>query len=184
MLKRDEKILVTLSIIIVIVSSLLCIFFGCYIYNNEKVKVKIQEQNKELREENKRLVDKTNYIVNEYEKLEETLKVKHYEDSYLKALINATFIYETGNGTSEIWGFNNNAGGIKGYYSGEYLYYESKTHGLTHLESLLKEKYINTHGYDVVAIRKAYDPVYTEQQLEDFVSIFKIEFENIMNGVE
>ena len=181
-LERDERILLGLLISTIIVSSILCLAFGVYVNNNEKTKVLIQDQNKELREENKRLVDKTNYIVNEYEKLEKTLNVKHYEESFLKALINATFVYETGHGESDLWLSKNNAGGIKGYYSGEYLTYESQAHGLTHLESLLKESYINVYGYDVIAIRKAYDPNYTEEQLNDFVNIFKTEFEKTMNG--
>lgn len=42
-----------------------------------------------------------------------------------EALVNATWRIETGNGTSTLWTDFNNAGGIKDFYTGEYVRYGS-----------------------------------------------------------
>lgn len=183
--KEVEKTIKSTNIIfiLIIAVSLAIASISVYSYKvDEENKIALLEQNEELRIENQRLVDKNNDTINEFEKLRSTLDYINYEKAFIEALVNTTFNYETGYGTSTMWLEQNNPGGIKGYYSGEYLTYESKTHGLTHLESLLTDKYINTYGHDIIAIRKAYDPNYTEEQLQDFAHMFKLELERLLNN--
>ena len=179
---KSTNVIFMLSLLIMVVSLVIASISVYYYKLDEDNKTAMQEQNEELRIENQRLVDKTNDTINEFEKLKSTLDYINYEKAFTEALVNTTFNYETGYGTSTMWLEQNNPGGIKGWYSGEYLVYESQTHGLTHLESLLRDKYINTYGYDVIAIRKAYDPNYTEEQLQEFVQMYKVEFERILNN--
>ena len=179
---KSTNIIFILSLLIMAVSLVIASVSIYYYKLDEDNKIAMLEQNEELRIENQRLVDKSNDVIKRHEILNNTLLNIKYEQAFLQALVNTTFNYETGYGESVLWKEYNNAGGIKGYYSGEYLSYESKTHGLTHLESLLQEEYINVHGHDVIAIRKAYDPNYTEEQLNEFINIFKTEFEKTMNG--
>ena len=183
-LEKTNKIMIYLTLGMAFLSFLICISFGYYLKNNEETKILIQEQNKELRIENEKIVEEFNNLIKEVEILENTLTYNREQDMFLKALVNTTFNYETGYGKSDLWNINKNAGGIKGYYSGEYLTYESAVHGLTHLESLLEDNYINVYGRDINAIRKAYDPNYTEEQLNEFLDMFNKEYIRLMEGGE
>lgn len=113
---------------------------------DEEVK-KVLEIKEELqRLENERL---------EKEKLE---KEEHEESSIFidrdfEALVQATWRLETGNGSSELWRLNNNAGGIR--CGKVYCSYESKSVGMASLRRLL-QGYVNKHGYDLEAIRNIY----------------------------
>lgn len=185
-LKQEvEKIIKSTNIIFILIIAVSLVIASISVYSykvDEENKIALQEQNKKLRIENQRLVDKNNDTINEFEKLRSTLDYINYEKAFIEALVNTTFYYETGHGKSVLWTEYNNPGGIKGWYSGEYLSYESQTHGLTHLESLLRDKYINTYGHDIISIRKAYDANYTEEQLQEFAHMFKLELETMLNN--
>ena len=67
--------------------------------------------------------------------------------------MNATWILETGNGSSPLWVHYNNAGGIK--VNGVYHKYDSKEQGYKALETLIKE-YYDYYGNDLKSMREHY----------------------------
>ena len=77
-------------------------------------------------------------------------------DPNFEALVKATWRIETGNGTSYLWKRYNNAGGIKDYYTGNYVSYQSEEEGMQALRELLLNKYVDKYDYDLKSIRKEY----------------------------
>lgn len=93
-----------------------------------------------------------------------------------KALVSATFRLETGNGKSEVWLQNNNAGGIK--CGNEYCSYQTKEQGYKALETLINQ-YIKKHGFDLSAIR--YEYCGSHCGIEDLIEFEKIYQEELNN---
>ena len=102
---------------------------------------------------------------------------KTSQDERMDALVNATYILETGHGKSRLWNTKFNAGGIK--CGVEYCSYPSKEEGFKALRKLLS-RYVDNHGYDLKAIRDIYSET---DDTALFTSIYNKELRIIREGV-
>lgn len=97
-------------------------------------------------------------VVEVEEEVEEIIEAVYLEpepepDKEWLAFVSATWRLETGNGTSYLWEYNNNPGGIK--CGTDYCTFSSKDEGMQIFEDLLQD-YVDTYGYDFRAIRDRY----------------------------
>lgn len=117
------------------------------------------------------------------EKIEAEAKVKAeaearaQEEIKMEALVNATYILETGHGKSRLWREQFNAGGIK--CGTKYCVYGSAQEGWQALRNLLG-RYVEAHGYNLKAIRDIYSE--TDDTLL-FTSIYNKQIKILRQGV-
>lgn len=89
-------------------------------------------------------------------------------------MVIATWRLETGNGTSPMWLYQNNAGGIK--RNGVYHTFDSQESGWKALEDLLYNDYYLVYGLDLRAIRNRYCGIECgEEDLIKFTEIYNEE---------
>ena len=96
-----------------------------------------------------------------------------YSKPEYRALLQATWRLETGNGTSELWTRFKNPGGIKCGY--EYCKYPDTETAWSTLDALLKQ-YVEKYGYDLESIRNEYCGSHcSSKDLKEFTLIYNEE---------
>jgi len=141
-----------LTSLIISVFSIVSLVSVTYIQSREH-----KNQIKELEAVYELQINKLNDSVNWLEKKNDSLidRIEELEEQLPKwiAFNNATWRVETGNGTSELWLRNNNAGGMR--TNGEWHKYDRQEDGLEAMSNLLAT-YVNELGYNFKAIRYKY----------------------------
>lgn len=97
-----------------------------------------------------------------------------------RAFLNATFVIETGNGSSYMWKHMNNPGGLKCNGPGQrcssdnYRYFSSKEEGMREKERLL-QGYFDKYGDDFKTIRE----IYCQCGPDDYPKFMKIYYQEL-----
>ena len=166
-MKHKKRTLITIAVLVVFLESTACVSSSSKLSHEEQVITSSTAKEPTLIEPQQEL-----------EEIEVTTV-----DYQFEALVNATFNLETGYGTSDLWVYNNNAGGYKCNGSpneqctqDNYRIFDAKYESILALRELLID-YVNTYGYDLQAIRSRYCENCGESDLNTFTELYYKELE-------